>query len=114
MEMYSKPTVHTDIGKHLKQLRTGLGLTQEQVAERASIAVTYYSNVERGTRGVSVDVLCRLAKALGTSTDSILFGKSDSPGLDRIHALLKDRPEAFVCLIEKTIRFYLGNGIGTE
>lgn len=106
-----QPANSTSIGKNLKQQRLALGLTQEQVAERAGIATQHYSNVERDSSGMSLDVLCSTAAALGVSLDFIIYGKQESFHLDNINALLKDQPESFIILIEKTIRFYLDNGL---
>lgn len=99
------------IGENMKKQRNALGLTQEQVAERASIATPHYSNIERDSRGMSVDALCSIAAALGVGLDYIVYGKEDSFHLDNINALLRNQPESFIILMENTIRFYLDNGV---
>jgi len=47
-------------------------LSQEQLAERAGLDRTYVSGVERGRRNPTLDVLQRLANALGSDLD-VLF-----------------------------------------
>ena len=107
----NQPTNSTSMGNNLKQQRLALGLTQEQVAERAGIATPHYSNIERDSSGMSLDALCSTAAALGVSLDYIVYGKQESFRLDNINALLRNQPESFIILVENTIRFYLDNGL---
>lgn len=55
-------------GKHVRSLRNKTGLTQEEIADRAGIHVTYLSGIERGFRNPSARNIRRLAKALGVPT----------------------------------------------
>jgi transcriptional regulator with XRE-family HTH domain len=60
----------TQLGQRLKSLRTERGLTQEQVARAAGIALATYVRIETGHtpdrpgRGTSTTVLEKLARAL--------------------------------------------------
>ena len=54
-------------GKRIRELRHGLDLTQEQLAERAGMHWTYISAVERGLRNLSLDSITRLAQGLHVS-----------------------------------------------
>jgi len=51
-------------GRRLRQLRRRQDLTQEQLAEAASISVEFLSNIERGVNAPSFDTLERLATIL--------------------------------------------------
>ncbi len=51
-------------GFAVKDRREALGLTQEEFAERAGIHRTYLSDIERGTRNVSLANIERVASAL--------------------------------------------------
>ncbi len=53
------------IGKAIKAIRTAQGLTQEELAARADLHPTYISDVERGVRNPSWDVVARLAEGMG-------------------------------------------------
>ena len=55
------------VGANVRRLRVEQKLTQEQLAHDAEIDLTYLGGIERGRRNPSVDVLGRIAKALGTS-----------------------------------------------
>jgi transcriptional regulator with XRE-family HTH domain len=58
-------------GYAVKVRREGLGLTQEDLADRAGIHRTYLSDVERGTRNVSLVNVERLAAALSLSLSEL-------------------------------------------
>ena len=63
--MVAVNTFNTAFGAHLRELRLKLGLTQEEVADRASLHVTYLSGIERGKRNPSLKNLKKIAQALG-------------------------------------------------
>jgi transcriptional regulator with XRE-family HTH domain len=52
-------------GAALRQARLALGMSQEELAEQASLHRTYIGQVERGERNVSVDNMQLLAEAVG-------------------------------------------------
>lgn len=62
------------VSKVIKRLREKEGLTQDQLAKKASIHVMMLSKYERGTILPSVSVLLNLADALKTSVEYILSG----------------------------------------
>jgi len=51
-------------GAHLRSLRQQQGLSQEEVAHRAGIHVTYLSGIERGLRNPALKNIRRIAEAL--------------------------------------------------
>ncbi|MBN9523763.1 helix-turn-helix transcriptional regulator [bacterium] len=66
----TKPDVRERFGFAVKVRREELGLTQEDLADKAGIHRTYLSDVERGTRNLSLLNIERLAAALAiTMTD---------------------------------------------
>ena len=52
------------LGRALRELRDRAELTQEQLAERIGIDLTYVSRVERGKRGVRWHTVMRFLRAL--------------------------------------------------
>lgn len=52
------------LGKAIRERRLELGLSQEELANRAGIHVTYLSSVERGHRNVALLNIVNLAQAL--------------------------------------------------
>lgn len=51
----------TSVEKVLKEKRTALGLTQDDVAEQAKITRPYYSQIEAGNKRPSPDVAKKIA-----------------------------------------------------
>lgn len=49
-------------------------LTQERLAEKAELAPTYISDVERGRENISVDALARISKALEVTLADLFRG----------------------------------------
>ena len=62
-------------GKRIAELRRVKGYTQEELAEQLNIATNSISNIERGVRGISIDLLVELVCVFNVSTDYILLGK---------------------------------------
>ena len=68
--MYEKP--REMVGKRIKELRTKLGMSQEELADVCGLHRTYIGSVERGERNLSLQNIIRIARALGI-TPSILL-----------------------------------------
>ena len=60
------------LGKTIRKLRNKLGISQEDLAYRASIHLTYMGDVERGERNIAALNIIKVAKALKVKP-SILF-----------------------------------------
>lgn len=67
-------------GSHLRSLRTRAGLSQEELADRAGIHVTYLSGVERGLRNPAIRNVRRLAQAMGVPTKELFSFEESPPG----------------------------------
>jgi len=67
----SKPDVRERFGYAVKARREALGLTQEDLAHAAGIHRTYLSDVERGTRNLSLVNIELLAAALNLSMSEL-------------------------------------------
>jgi transcriptional regulator with XRE-family HTH domain len=60
------------VGANLRRAREDLGISQEELADRAGLHRTYVSGVERGVRNPTVLVLEKLAKALKVKSSTLL------------------------------------------
>ena len=59
------------LANRLKERRAELGLTQAELAERVGVTRKTVNTVENGVFIPSTDLALRLARALGTSVESI-------------------------------------------
>lgn len=76
-------TVAEQFGKNLARLRERSGLTQEEIALRASVHRTEVSQLERGLRIPRIDTVAKLAGALGVEPAEFFEGISWEPGTVR-------------------------------
>jgi transcriptional regulator with XRE-family HTH domain len=60
------------IGANVRRRRIRLDLTQERLAEAASVEARYLQDVERGRVNLSIDVLVALAQALDVDPRALL------------------------------------------
>ena len=72
MKKGARPDIRGRFGFAVKDRREALGLTQEEFADRAGIHRTYLSDVERGSRNVSLLNIERLASALELKASELL------------------------------------------
>ena len=64
-----------DLGERIKQRRTELELTQEELARDAGVSKGFLSDIENGHRGVGAGKLNGIARALGVTIDYLMSGK---------------------------------------
>jgi transcriptional regulator with XRE-family HTH domain len=62
---------HLTVGRALRALRHRASLTQEELATRSGIDVTYVSQVENGRRGVRWHTVMRLLRGLEMSVSDL-------------------------------------------
>lgn len=60
------------LGTHIRALRTAKGWSQEELADRAGLHVTYLSGLERGRRNPTLNVITDIARALHLPTWKLL------------------------------------------
>lgn len=64
--------LYVEFGARVRRIRTGAGLTQEQLAERVGLSRTAITNIEKGKQHVALHQLLDIATALGVPTQSLL------------------------------------------
>lgn len=69
-----------EFGDRVRAQRLKLGLSQEALAYRSSINRTYIASLEAGRRNPSLDLMARLAGALGVDLGVLLKGLQEKPG----------------------------------
>ena len=89
-------------GKRIQQLRIKNGLTQEQVAEVLNIDRSFYSRIEAGKSGCSVDLFVQLSMLFEVSLDYLILGEySRTLFADTEKLLLKEEIEKLVNHLRK-------------
>jgi transcriptional regulator with XRE-family HTH domain len=83
------------LAKNMKNLRSRLGITQEQLAERANLTHSYIGAVEIGQRYPKPETLEKIAKALGVDTPE-LFSLADTELLPGQNISLKSFYESLL------------------
>lgn len=66
------PLLRRVIGAVLRRVRLGQGRTLRQVAAEAGVSLPYLSEVERGTKEASSEVLAAICRALGLAMPDLL------------------------------------------
>lgn len=69
--------VREQIGDVLRDLRLQKGKTLRQVAGKASVALGYLSEVERGQKEASSEIIASVADALDVPVSAIMFNVAD-------------------------------------
>ena len=69
--------LRTTLADNLRRLRKEQGLSQESLADRASLHRTFVGAVERGERNISLDNIGKLAAALDIAPSRLLTGAGE-------------------------------------
>jgi transcriptional regulator with XRE-family HTH domain len=79
------------LARNLRRLRAERGLSQETLAVDARVAAPYLSGIERGVANPTIDVLDRLALALGVEVTLLLAASDEGPPPQPLRAGRKPR-----------------------
>ncbi|MEH2118538.1 substrate-binding domain-containing protein [Nostoc sp.] len=76
----------SDLRNNLKSIRTRLGMSQQDLANIASVTRQTISGVESGQYAPSVAITLRLAKALGCQVEDLFWLERDLPKIEAVLA----------------------------
>src|SRR5260370_16597607 len=77
----SSKAITARFGATVRNLRLRLGVSQEELAERAELHRTYIAGIEAGGRNLTLKSITKLASALEVSTSELLaFGDKAGGG----------------------------------
>lgn len=71
--MKSSKPVLIKFGLRVKELRVGLGLSQEELAERAKLHRTYIGMIERAEKNITLENIEKIAKALKVKISDLIL-----------------------------------------
>ena len=83
-------------GQRLREVRLSRGMTQAQLAEQAQVTLSYITRLENGSSAPGIDLVARLATALGTTLADLL---PMTPALDELAVLRQQARRLFDALI---------------
>jgi two-component system, response regulator len=91
-------------GSTIKTKRAQLGMSQEELADRAGLHRTYVSDVERGVRNVSLISIEKLAHALGLSVWRLFEQAANGGGTEHMEILLVEDDDNDVELTQRAFK----------
>lgn len=84
--MYYDPV---ECGMRIVHLRTEIGFTQVQAAEKLNVSVQHYRAVETGRRGASLELMVDISHIFHTSLDYLIVGKEPEARIVRLKQELR-------------------------
>ena len=68
------------VGERIKKVREAKGWTQEKLADESKVSRGFLSEVEKRGKNISLDLLLRIANALGASVGYLATGEGEQLG----------------------------------
>ena len=90
---------HVEMGTRIWKLRKERRLTREVLSEKADITPKFLYEIEVGKKGMSSESLLKIALALSTSCDYLLYGDEKSLN-DRLSGLEQRQLERLEKIVE--------------
>lgn len=99
LDLSTNKNLKLKFGARVASLREGLGLTREELAEKADISPQNLAKIENGQRFFSSESLGRLASALHVNVADLFVvegsrSKDSSPAWSKLEILLRHRSES--------------------
>lgn len=93
------------VGSRIQQLRKQFGYTREVLAEKLGISWQHLGNIEKGSRGTSVQLLMQFSKIFNVSIDYIVTGiaKETQNDIDALASFLSAVDPAAFPLVEEAV-----------
>ena len=99
------------VGQKIKNKHKQCGLTQEQLAEKCDISVSYIAHIERGTKSLSLETAVKVSNVLDVSIDYLILDELDSDNriFSALETEINDLPPAKRQTFIKFARLILKN-----
>lgn len=65
---------YSKMGMRIRQVRKTKGWSQDELAKRCGISMSFLGHIERGTRIMSLETFVNICAALDTGADELLWG----------------------------------------
>ena len=100
----TKQELQTMVGRNLRRARLEQQMTIDQVAERAGISTTFYSNLECGNKMMSLLTFQKLTEVLCISADDLLKEDAVPEPSEKIERLVRGQSPGVQAFLEKLLR----------
>lgn len=74
-EIFMKELDYVKMGMRIRQVRKAKGWSQNVLAQKCGISMSFLGHVERGTRIMSLETFVSICSALDTNADELLWGE---------------------------------------
>ena len=65
---------YSKMGMRIRQVRKAKGWSQDELAKRCGISMSFLGHIERGTRIMSLETFASICGSLDTGADELLWG----------------------------------------
>jgi len=94
------------IGERIETLRRKHDLSQVQFGKTIGVTGQYLSQVEKGSRGMSVESIVNICNSMGVTSDYLLFGASDpTEAISALNGLSRDQIELVLDIVKNVAQF---------
>jgi transcriptional regulator, XRE family len=87
MRCFLKELNYIEIGQKIKKARVSMGLSQEAAAELCGLSPSFYSNIERGVKIMSLKTFISICSAFSLSADYLLKDAMPTSDTNVLHIL---------------------------
>jgi len=94
-------------GKRIRKLRKSMGLTQEELAERANMEYKYLGAIERGEKNLTINNIEKIAKGFGIEAHQLFL--FDFEGLKPKEKVTEEKIESILKSCNKETKEILLN-----
>ena len=98
--------INLEIGERIRKIRTGMGLSREELSEMIGISALFLGFIECGQRGMSISTLMSLSRILNVSTDYILTGKITSDPKQELIDTVNSIDEKYIPMAIENLNYF--------
>lgn len=95
--------LYVEIGERLRLQCKKMGLTQEQTAELLGISTTYYGEIERGVRKISVQRVLTVYEKMGLEPTYLITGEKLTGR--RVSEIFRDCPREKEAVLDQLLQY---------
>ena len=96
------------IGYRIRELREMHNYTREEMAEMVEISPKFLYEIESGKKGVSSEILCKIARKFTVSCDYIMYGEEQSLKIsEKMYCILKQVETKQIIKIQSILKLLI-------